>query len=127
MALVVPHREGFLMHRRPDNPTANGCLTPALSSFQLDLPPAVLRPLIAEVVREVLAALEADRATLPDKLAYSEAEAARLLSLNPHQLRDERLRGRIAASAIVGGRIRYTRADLLDYLAARRSVVMDEK
>jgi hypothetical protein len=124
MALVVSHREGFFMQRH-DNPTASGNSPPA--GLHLQLPPALLRPLIAEVVREVLAALEADRATLPDKLAYSEAEAARLLSLNPHQLRDERLRGRIAASAIVGGRIRYTRANLLDYLAARRSAVMDEK
>ena len=60
------------------------------------------------------------RATLPDKLAFTEAEAARLLSLNTHQLRDERLRGRITASKIVGNRIAYRREDLLEYLTSRR-------
>jgi hypothetical protein len=82
---------------------------------------AALRPLIAEVVREVLAQLkDAEAALPPDKLAFTEAEAARLLGLNPWQLRDERRRGRITASAIVGNRIRYSRADLLAYLADRR-------
>jgi hypothetical protein len=86
----------------------------------LAVDPAALRPVIVAVVRETLAALEADRARLGDRLAYSEAEAARLLGLNPHQLRDERLRGRVAASKIVGGRVAYTRADLERYLLERR-------
>jgi hypothetical protein len=80
-----------------------------------------LRPLLREVVAEVLAQLEHDRAQIPDgPLAYSEEEAARLLGLEPHVLRDERRRRRIGASQVVGRRIRYTRADLLDYLAGRR-------
>jgi hypothetical protein len=90
---------------------------PALS---LTLDPAALKPLIAAVVAEVLAALEADRNRLDDRLAYSEAEAARLLGLHVHQLRDERLRSRIGASKIVGGRIAYTRDDLLNYLMRTR-------
>ena len=89
--------------------------------FSLSLNPAYLRPLIAEVVKETLAALEADRARLGDRLAFSEPEAARLLGLAPHQLRDERRRGRIQASQVVGRRERYTRQDLLDYLMARRT------
>jgi hypothetical protein len=89
--------------------------------LQLQLAPDLLRPLIAEVVREVLAALEADRARLGDRLCYGEAEAARLLGLHVHQLRGMRLRGDISACKIVGGRVAYTRQDLLDYLAARRS------
>ena len=63
--------------------------------------------------------LEMARATLPDKLAFTEAEAARLLSLNTHQLRDERLRGRITASKIVGNRIAYRREDLLHQTSRR--------
>jgi hypothetical protein len=89
--------------------------------FHLSLNPDSLRPLIAEVVQATLAALEADRARLGDRLAYSEPEAARLLGLAPHQLRDERRRGRIPSSQVVGRRVRYTRQDLLGYLMARRT------
>jgi hypothetical protein len=96
---------------------ANG-RAPALA---LALDADALRPLVRAVVAEVLASLEAANARLPDRLAYSEAEAARLLGLNPHQLRDERLRGRVAASKIVGGRIAYTRADLEAYLLRGRA------
>jgi hypothetical protein len=102
---------------RTDNPAPNG----RPQAVSLLLPPELLRPLIAEVVREVLAALEADRARLGDRLAYSEAEAARLLGLHVHQLRDLRLRGGIRAAKIVGGRIAYTREDLLNYLAGCRT------
>ena len=91
---------------------------PAGVSLSVDA--EALRPLVAEVVTEVLARVEADRAKLDGRLGYSEEEAARLLGLEPHVLRDERRRGRIAASQIVGRRIRYTREDLVAYLLARR-------
>jgi hypothetical protein len=93
-------------------------------------PPAVavtfdaeaLRPLIAEVVREVLAQVEADRARFPEsRLCYTEEEAAALLNLEAHQLRDERRRGRITASKIVKRRVRYLRENLLAYLHGRRT------
>jgi hypothetical protein len=80
-------------------------------------------PLIRQVVEQTLAALEGDRARLGDKLCYSEEEAADLLVLEPHVLRDERRRGRITASRIVGRRLRYLRQDLLDYLLSRRTDV----
>ena len=80
-----------------------------------------LRRLIREVVQEALAQLDQARATVGDRLAYSEAEAAAMLGLNQHQLRDERRSGRIAASQIVGGRIRYRREDLIAYLMAKRT------
>src|SRR4051794_6950105 len=93
----------------------------APAPFSLAIDPEALRPLIAAVVAEAVAQLGHAQAALPDgKLAYSEQEAARLLGLNEHQLRDERLRGRIRASAIVGRRIRYRREDLVAYLAERR-------
>ena len=79
-----------------------------------------LRPLVREIVREVLTEVEWDRATVAGRMAYSEEEAARLIGLEPHVLRDERRRGPIAASSIVGRRIRYTPANLTTYLAARR-------
>ena len=43
-----------------------------------------------------------------------------MMGLHPHQLRDERLRGRIKASVGPGRKILYSRQDLLDYLEARR-------
>jgi hypothetical protein len=69
---------------------------------------------------ETVAQLEADRAKLGSRLAYTEEEAARLLGLEPHQLRDERGRGRITFSRIVGRRIRYTPEDLAEYLRRSR-------
>ncbi len=89
--------------------------------MQVTIDPAELAPIIAATVSEVMARIRDDDAALGDKLAFDEREAARLLGLEPHQLRDERLRGRIAASHIVGRRIRYQRADLLAYLAAHRT------
>lgn len=90
--------------------------------LSLQLPPDALRPLIAEVVAEVVRQLDAARAHVPDgRLAYSESEAAALLGLHAHQLRDERRRGRIAASVGPGRKILYARQDLLDYLASRRA------
>jgi hypothetical protein len=90
--------------------------------MQLQIDGAVLRPLIAEVVREVLAQLRKADAALPEgKLAFSEAEAARLLGLNPWQLRDERLRGKITAAKVVGRRVQYSREDLVAYLTGRRA------
>jgi hypothetical protein len=91
-----------------------------MAGINLQLEPDILEPLIRQVVRETIAACDAERSKLDGKLAYSEPEAARLLGLEPHVLRDERLRGRIGASAIVGRRIRYTRQDLMDYLLGRR-------
>jgi hypothetical protein len=79
-----------------------------------------MRPLIAEVVSATIAQLESVRATLPDnRLAYSEAEAADMLGLNPNQLRDERKRKRIKAATGPGRKVLYTRQQLLDYLASR--------
>jgi hypothetical protein len=89
------------------------------SGVALHIDPESLRPLIEQVVEATMARLEDARATLGSRLAYSEAEAAALLGLNPHQLRDERLRGRIAARVGPGRKILYTREALLEYLASR--------
>jgi hypothetical protein len=92
------------------------------SGINLQLDPEALRPIVEAVATELLSRLEADRAQFDGngKLAFPEAEAARLLSMNPWQLRDERLRERIKASVGPAGKILYTKADLLAYLASRR-------
>ena len=94
--------------------------TPSPLSLHLD--PEALRPLVRVVVAEVAAQLDADRAQVGGRLCYSEAEAAALLGVGEHVLRDERRRGRIKASQIVGRRVRYLKDDLLAYLASRRYV-----
>lgn len=81
---------------------------------------AALRELVATVVAEVLAQQEPPVAQPLDKLAYSESEGARLLSLTEAQLRGERKRGRIVASCGPGGKILYSRSALEAYLAGRR-------
>jgi hypothetical protein len=91
-----------------------------MSGINLQLDPDVLKPLIEQLAVELLARLETERAKLEGRIAYSEAEAARLLGLERHQLRDERLRDRIKASQIVGSRIRYLREDLVAYMLTRR-------
>jgi hypothetical protein len=90
--------------------------------LSLHLDPAALKPIIEAVVAETINRVEERRAALSDgRLAYSEEEAARLLGLEPHVLRDERRRGRITGSQIVGRRIRYTREDLVAYLMRSRT------
>jgi hypothetical protein len=87
---------------------------------QVTLAPADLEPLIDSIIERVVARLESERSAMADRIAFSEAEAAALLGIEDHVLRDERQRGGIVASRIVGRRIRYQRADLLAYLTERR-------
>ena len=91
----------------------------------LNISPEELRPVIEAAVIETLARIRDDESKLGDLLALSEPEAARVVGLESHQLRDERLRGRIGASAIVGRRIRYMRDDLLKYLKRNRTEARD--
>jgi hypothetical protein len=59
-----------------------------MAGINLQLDAAVLEPIIRKVVAETITQMEAERAKLGDRLAYSEPEAARLLGLREHQLRD---------------------------------------
>lgn len=90
--------------------------TPQLT-FTLSL--ADLQPLIERAVGEALARHDAAHRPDSGQLCYSEADAADLLGLETHQLRDERYRGRIKAHQVVGNRIRYLREDLILYATAR--------
>lgn len=76
-----------------------------------------LRAIVRETVGQVLAEIEARRPDLDGRLVYSEPEAADLLGLKHHQLRDLRLAGKIEHCRVVGKRIRYSREQLLGYLA----------
>jgi hypothetical protein len=87
---------------------------------QMTLDVEALGPLIERSVQAAIVRLDELRAPFGDRLAFSEAEAARLIGLEEHQLRDERRRGRIKASQIVNRSIRYLRGDLIDYLMRQR-------
>ena len=78
-----------------------------------------LRPIVELVVHEVFHLVEAEQTKLNGKLAYTESEAASLLGIQPHVLRDTRLRGEIEASRI-GKRVVYSRDALLGLLARNR-------
>lgn len=82
---------------------------------------ADLRPLIETIVAATLARLESEREGTGDRLAYTEPEAAALLGIRPHVLRDARLRGEIAASR-VGKRLLYEKAELLRLLRGRQKL-----
>ena len=74
-----------------------------------------LKPIIREVLSELLDHQSGER-LLPDgRLGYSEPEAAALLGLPSHRLRDARLRGDIKARK-VGRAYRYARAELVRFI-----------
>ena len=88
--------------------------------MNLRIDPDELRPLVQAVVEETLARIQADQSRLPsDRLAFPEAEAAALLGLKQHVLRDARLRGEITGS-LLGRRYVYSRDDLLAWLRRQR-------
>lgn len=74
-----------------------------------------LRPLVRLAVAEALDRMEEERAKLQGRLAFTEPEAAVLLGVKPHVLRDCRRRGELQG-AKVGSKIVYTRPDLLTFL-----------
>ena len=75
-----------------------------------------LQPLVKEVLKVVLAEQNQVQQLLNGKMAFREEQAAELLGLNPWQLRDLRLAGKIGFHRIVGNRIRYSTDDLKAYL-----------
>ena len=81
-----------------------------------------LRPLVASVVAEVLESLRREERADPlQRIAYSEPEAASILGVRPHVLRDARLRGEVISTR-VGGRIAYEPDALKKYLANNRQM-----
>jgi hypothetical protein len=82
--------------------------------MRLDLDPEELKPIVQAVVAQLHDLFDDD----DDRLAFSEKEAAAMLGVPDTTLRDDRYLGRAKAS-LVGRKIRYTRQQLLDYLASR--------
>ena len=76
--------------------------------------------LVETIASQIAEKLQAGRGSDNDTLAFDEATAARMLSMQRHQLRDLRLAGKIAFHRIVKNGIRYAKADLLDYLVRNR-------
>ena len=88
--------------------------------MHLEFDPEDLQRLIAPIVAEVLGQTDQAQQRLGNgRLAYSEAEAAGLLGIARHSLRDSRLRGELVGTKI-GNRIFYEHAELLSYLARQR-------
>jgi hypothetical protein len=82
---------------------------------KIEIDQAELMPIIKAAVTETIEQVAAERAKLADRLALTEPEAAALLGVKPHVLRDCRRRGELRG-AKVGGRIVYTRAELVEFL-----------
>ena len=83
--------------------------------MKLEIADADLKPIIVEMVRAVLAEIGDNHARLDGKLAYAEVEAAAMIGVARHVLRDCRLRHEIVASK-VGKRYLYPRESLLRFL-----------
>ena len=77
-----------------------------------------LRPVLTEVVQQVLREVQAEQQKYGDQIAFSEAKAAAMIEVKPHVLRDARRRGEIEGVR-VGKSIRYTREALDAYLNAQ--------
>lgn len=80
---------------------------------------ADLEPLIAAAVRATLETIHADESRLADRLGYPEPEAASLLGVARHVLRDARLRGELHGR-LVGKKIVYSRSELVRFLEGGR-------
>ena len=88
-------------------------------SVRIQFDPDDLRPLVALAVAEALDRMEEERAKFQGRLAFTEPEAAVLLGVKPHVLRDCRRRDELQG-AKVGSKIVYTRADLIEFLERQK-------
>jgi hypothetical protein len=93
---------------------------PDVPPLALAINPEALARLMKLALVEVLTSESIEGLRASDQEVFNEAEAAEFLRLNPNQLADERRRGRIGHSRIVGRQIRYRREDLLAYLTRDR-------
>ena len=82
--------------------------------MKLDLDQDDLRPLVAAVLDQ----LRTEQPTLPERLSFPEAEAATLLGVPRHVLRDARLRGEITGR-LLGKKIIYARSELIRFVEGK--------
>ncbi len=86
--------------------------------MHLAIDPGSLRPIVAAVVAETLS--QRPEGILPaERLAFPEAEAAALIGVAKHILRDARLRGEISGR-LCGKKIIYSRDELQRYVTATK-------
>lgn len=83
--------------------------------MNMSFSPDDLRPLVVAVVAEVLATKAVTDAKLGSRLGFLEAEAAALLGVPRHVLRDCRLRGEISGR-LVGKKVVYSREEIERFL-----------
>ena len=88
--------------------------------MKIDIDEDDLRPLIEQVVTQTMERLDRDHERIGDRIAYPEGEAAALLGVPRHVLRDSRLRGEVAAGKL-GRRVVYSREQLLKFLGRSRN------
>ena len=72
-----------------------------------------LKSLVKMAVRETI-----ELASQDERLAYTEMEAAKLIGVARHVLRDERLRGRVPHGKC-GKKIVYSKRQLLEFIEGR--------
>ena len=91
-------------------------------SVQINLDAESVHPVLQLLSESLLEQLkEQVRQEEPERLGYTEPEAAVMLGMKAHQLRDERLRGRVECYRVTGNGVRYSRQHLLDYLTRDKS------
>ncbi len=83
--------------------------------MQVSFDKSELQPIIETAVRATLEQVADENAQLGSRLAFSEAEAASLLGIKTHVLRDCRLRGEIIARR-VGKSFRYSCNQLVRFM-----------
>ena len=95
----------------------------AIDAFDVQASGYLLKPIKREILRETLSRVgnvnKVQRAKFNGKLAYHEPEAAALIGITSHALRDARLRGEVQASR-AGARIVYEKTELLNFLERNR-------
>ena len=87
-------------------------------ALKLDIDVEALRPLVRLAVAEAMERMEGEQTRFNGRLAFTEPEAAVLLGVKPHVLRDARLRGEISAK-LVGKRYVYSRKTLETFLDSK--------
>lgn len=85
-----------------------------MADVSLQIGVDVLRPLIKQIIREVVQELNDDREQFGGKLAYPLPEAAALLGVRQHVLRDARGRGELVGR-LIGKKIVFSREELVAY------------
>jgi len=89
-------------------------------------PTAAFDGLLDELAKRIALKLveHLDAVNAADGICFTEEEAAKILRLEVRQLADERREKKITFSRIRRDRIRYSKADLVEYLAGRRVVAI---